>query len=403
MVEPSETPPQFGPSTWLRWLGTLTFLSAAGGFLVEGWTATDTLRRESCWAAVTLGLIVLGIAAARRLRDPAGARIFLGLAAATIPAHFAQVGAETWAYFVEGRSSRVAVMSEVALLFVLAPPLSLGVAALVRKRGVALTALLFVLSSPLLLPTRDANVAAGLAVAELLTLLLLELRTFRHDPALRTLEGMAARALLLVPSGILLVRNAFYPATPIWFAALLTAASLVALALPHVSTMPRGVSQVLEGFGFPGMFVALYLTGMDLRLLGLATSLLALTGTRITAFEPKIFARIGTLVLVITGLGGAIWSSVAFALLVVPVGALHVLAAYQSRSVTLLVCSALAMVAGIVGHLVALVRLPTHDVWLLPAALGMGLLVLASIFERHRTRLDRLRLRLSSHFEEPRP
>src|SRR5882757_1135499 len=198
-AEQLETASKFQPSTWLRWLGTLTFLGAGGGFLVEGWTDAATLRRELAWFVVTLGLTVLGILAARGLRDAAGARIFLGLAAATIPAHFAQVGAETWAYVVEGTSSRLAVVGASALLILLAPPLCLGVSALVRRRGVVLTSLLFALSCPLLLPSRDGDVAAGLAMVELLALVLLELRAFRHDPALQTIEGIAARALLLVP------------------------------------------------------------------------------------------------------------------------------------------------------------------------------------------------------------
>src|SRR5947207_13637040 len=111
-----ETASKFQPSAWLRWLGALTFLAAGGGFLVEGWTDAATLRREIAWSVVTVGLTVLGIVSARRLRDAAGARVFLGLAAATIPAHFAQVGAETWAYFVEGTSSGVAVVAAGVLL-----------------------------------------------------------------------------------------------------------------------------------------------------------------------------------------------------------------------------------------------------------------------------------------------
>ena len=71
-------------SAWLRWLGAITFLCASIGFLVEGWTDTTPFRRELSWAAVTLGLTLLGIFSAQRLRDPAGARLSLGLAAATI-------------------------------------------------------------------------------------------------------------------------------------------------------------------------------------------------------------------------------------------------------------------------------------------------------------------------------
>ena len=69
MIDQPDMPAKFGPSAWLRRLGAVTFLVAGAGFLVEGWTDAGTLRRELSWALVTFCLTVLGILAARRLRE----------------------------------------------------------------------------------------------------------------------------------------------------------------------------------------------------------------------------------------------------------------------------------------------------------------------------------------------
>src|SRR5690349_9851381 len=93
---------RFRPGTWLRWGGAITFLGAGVLFLLEGVDDDGALGRELSWAAITVVLSIFGIVAARAGRDAAGARVLLGLAAATIPAHFAQVGAQIWGFRVDG-------------------------------------------------------------------------------------------------------------------------------------------------------------------------------------------------------------------------------------------------------------------------------------------------------------
>jgi hypothetical protein len=395
---PAPTRHELGASRWLRWIGSLVFVGSAFWFLVEGWTDEGVLGRELAWAGVTLALTVLGILSVRRLRDATGARIFLGLAAATIPAHFAQLGATTWAYWVEGTSSMGALSGALAVVLALAPPLCLGVRALVRRRGLALTALLFALSLPLVVPSRDGHFVAGTALAELGLLVLLELRAFRHDPELATREGIAARALLAAPCAILLLRNAFYASTPFWAASLVAAPSVVLLTLPRVREMGATASRILQACGTVGLLGALCATGMDLRLLGLAASVVILAATRMTDIGPRLLGRIGTGVFVATTGVIAIGWSPLYGLLALAVGALHVLSAYERRSLSQLIATALASVAALAVHLVELVRLPPHGVWIAPAALGIALLWLASLSERHRPTLDRLWLRLVSHF-----
>jgi hypothetical protein len=390
----------FRPSAWLRWLGAVTFLCASIGFLVEGWTDTTPFRRELTWAVVTLGLTLLGILSARRFRDPAGARLLLGLAAATIPVHFAQVGAQVWSLRVEGTRTIGSVVAGMGLLVILAPPLALGASALVRRRGLLLTGLLFALSCPLLLPTRDGTWIALVALLEILTLAALELTVFRRDARFSSLEGVAARALLLVPGLILLVRNAYYPSVDAWVAALFAVPSIAFLTLPRVSALRGAFARGLEVSGIVGLGIAAAMVCHEPYWLGLMLSLVGLLGAHVALAEPRVFACLGVTALALASATVWITPSASHALLIVPVGTLHALFAYHRRSLPFLIASALVTLAGLVGELVRLVRWPGHDFWLLPAALGVTLLILASALERQRPRLERGWMRLRTHFSD---
>ncbi len=124
------TQPRFSVSACLRWLGAALLFGAATTFLVQGWSEVGVLGRELSWAALTLALTLFGIFAVRKLDDAKGARVGLGLAAATIPLHFAEVGGGIWSYRQEGLGSLPALGAAALVLVALAPVLGLGVAAL---------------------------------------------------------------------------------------------------------------------------------------------------------------------------------------------------------------------------------------------------------------------------------
>ena len=119
----------FRPGILLRRLGALTFLGAGVLFLLEGVAESGAIQRELWWAGITVSLSLLGIVAARLGRDPAGARALLGLAAATIPAHFAQVGAQILDYDVDRIGTLPGVVAGCVVLVLIAPPLSIGISA----------------------------------------------------------------------------------------------------------------------------------------------------------------------------------------------------------------------------------------------------------------------------------
>lgn len=393
----------FGPVKLLRWMGTLAMLCAGALFLFEGVEDTAVFRRELLWAAVTVALSVLGILTARGGRDPSSARVLLGLAAATIPVHFAQVGAQIWAH-QEGSeptdSLTIALLGGV-LLLVLGPPLSIGVSALVRGRGVALTALLFLLSAPLLVPTRSGDFAGACAVIAVGVLVALEWSVFRHDPRMKTLEGMSARAMLVAPLVILLLRGAYHPASTGWHAALFVVPSVVLLALPHLVPIPRGAlvqSCAVVGIG-AGCAIAL----RGYEVLGVALALVGLLGTRAVRDEPQLFAWLGAGIFVLDPVLGWAESSLGRALVHLLVGVLFLAGAYRWRSAALVLVSGLGLGLGIAGQLAPLFTLPEHGRWLLVAVLGLLLLGAGTLAERHRERLHMLWLTLSEHFRPSAP
>lgn len=389
---------RFKPGTWLRWIGAITFLGAGVLFLLEGVADAGALRRELSWAGITVVLSLLGIVAARVGRDPAGARVLLGLSAATIPAHFAQVGAQIWGYHVDGTGTLLDVTAGGVVLVALGPPLAVGISALVRGRGLLMTLLLFALSCPLLAPTRDGDVVATLAVGEVLVLLLVERTAFRNDPRMKTREGMSARAMLLVPPSILLVRSAFYPTTALWTAALFVVPSIVLLALPGLTHVRAALARVMQSASVVGLALGLAIAGGQVGWLGLGLSVVGLLGTRASLDEPRVFAQVGTVIFVLSSIAAWVWPSADYALLVVPVGALHVVAAHRARSLPFLAASLAATLAGLVGQLAPVVRFPSHDRWLVAAVVGVALLASASIVERYRAWLERRWSTLAAHF-----
>lgn len=399
-LPPGEAPAprRFAPANVLRWLGAATFLAGGAAYLVEGWTDAGAFSRQVTWAVGTLVMTVLGIVAVRRLRDPIGARVFLGLAAATIPAHFAQLGAAFYGVQVEGVGTWATAVGAAAVLPFLLPPLSLGVSALVRRRGGTLSAAIFVLSLPLLVPTRDPLWIAALAGVQVGAWLGLEAALFRREPLFDSVEGVAARLMLLAPAVIALVRNAFYPMTEVWVAAALACPSVVLLLWPGVRGLESRAWGAVQIAGVLGLAAAACVCVPPALPLALCLATVLLLGSEVVAGRPAVLAWCAAGFLAAGAAASYLEPGLASALAVVPAGSLHVLAAFRRRNARLLVVTTLATIAAAVLHLAGLVRLPRHDLWIPAVALGVLLLTLASLAESRKAQLERVFSRLHRHF-----
>lgn len=374
---------------WLRWLGGATFVAAGIGFLVEGWRATDVLPRQLLWAGFTLALTVLGILSARRFRDPLGARAFLALAAATVPAHHALVGAAIWGYRHDHTCQLEAVLGAALVLVLVAPALALGVSTLVRHQGLRMTFLLFGFCAPLLLPTRDGNVIAALAALELLGLGWLEATAWRHDPRLQTLSGAGLRLLLLAAPTLLLVRNFFYVATDLWIAATLALPAVVLLALPRLVRLPGSFGLLLQALGVALALLAAGVAAPASPVLGLILAVVCWLSAAWLRDATKLLSYLGGACAVGAALAACFTPDWAYALLVLPCGAAATQLAYRRRSAGLLALAAFTTLVGLAGQLGLAVAWPFQGSWSYAAGLGLFLLLLGSLAESRRATVER--------------
>jgi hypothetical protein len=390
----------FAPAQWLRWIGALTFIGAGASFLVEGWTDAGIIKRQILWAAGTLVLTVFGIGVVRRFRDAIGGRVFLGLAAATIPAHFAQLGSALYAARSSGAGElgSIAVAGVIALL--LLPPLALGMSALIRRRGRTLTLLMFIASAPLVIPSREPAFVALLSAAQVGAWLLLEATLFKRDELFGSPEGAAARAMLLLPVTIMLVRNGFHDSGNVWIASTIACPSLLALVWPRIQQHDKlAPVQVL---GLTGLFIALPIFGLATLSLLLALSVVLLLGSELVAHKPVSLAWFA----IVFFAGAAFFAygehTWATSLAIIPLGTIHALGAFRRRNASLFGASVLTTVTGTIAQLVQLVVMPKHDVWIAGAALGVTLLTLASLLDNQKARVQQLAARLQAHFRTER-
>jgi hypothetical protein len=389
-------PSSFAPAQWLRWIGALTFIGAGASFLVEGWTDAGVIKRQILWAVGTLVLTTLGIGVVRRFQDATGGRVFLGLAAATIPAHFAQLGSALYAArsSIAGELGSIAIAGGIAVL--LLPPLALGMSALIRRRGRTLTLLMFVASAPLVIPSRDPALIALLSAAQVGAWLLLEATLFKRDELFSSLEGAAARVMLLVPVTIMLVRNGFHDSGNLWIASTIACPSLVALFWPKIQQ--RENLAVVQVLGLAGLFIALPIFGLPTLTLLLALSAVLLLGSELVSARPVILAWGSSLFFAAAAVfayGEHTWAT---SLAIIPYGTIHALAAFRRRNATLFGAAVLTTLTGAVAQLVELVVMPKHDVWIAGAALGVSLLALASLLDNQKARVQQIAARLQAHF-----
>ncbi len=219
--EPSTNKAELYPRI-LRWVGAGILGVAALCFMVSGWVQGSPLVRTGSFLGFTALLTGAGIFCAYRWREDKGARTFLALACAFLPANFAQLGALIYAEVHGSTGYNVGmrkiftftqvgelplIVAGLISLVVLVPVAYTGFSALARTGAKKMTALFLGANALLLLPWRDANVVALLGAGMVAVLVFADRKWFAKESALRTWDGVAMRTLLFTPVGLLLARN----------------------------------------------------------------------------------------------------------------------------------------------------------------------------------------------------
>ena len=391
---------QLAIGRFFRWAGVLALVSAGIAFLVEGWTDPHLLPRQLAWAGITLALVVSGVLSARRFRDPLGARVCLGLAAATIPLHFAQLGGALFELHRDGLATPSSVLLSGCIVLLLVPVLALGGAALVRRWAVPFTLVLFALGCPLLLTTRAGDAIAWFGLAELSVLVSLDLLVLSRRADLEGLEGAAVRALLCLPLFILLGRNAPHEMTRLWFAALFaTPGALLLLGARRIDETRgfRAFAEVLAG-ALLALAGCLASASWSAGPVAVATALIAVVALSRNTRQMQGVGWCGTLALggaVVTGFAA---SSHFATCLGIAVSAGYVALAYRRRALGWCAANACVAFGLAAGLLVSLIAVPVYFGWLLPAVVGLLMLVLGSSVQSPHSRGGRAWASLTEHF-----
>lgn len=205
----------------LRGFGGLTLLAAVATVMFQHWEGATDVFKYLVLLGVTATLPVVALMSGIGLREGRGARTLFGLALTVVPAHFSILGGIVYSQWI---ASDVAATMPGPLVWAATDPMTAGwvvglgllvlvpltfvsFTVLARSRRRTLTAIFLAANGALLIPFREpwfvGVVASALAVAVIVT----ERRHLSSAPALRTLDGLWARALLPVPLVIVMARQ----------------------------------------------------------------------------------------------------------------------------------------------------------------------------------------------------
>ncbi|MEM7169104.1 MAG: hypothetical protein AAF530_02990 [Pseudomonadota bacterium] len=224
-----------------RWLGAGAVAASGLLYLLQGIEHIDEALRNWIYLGLMAVMVGGGVVCRLSLKDAKSARLFFALAVAVIPVQFAQLGGMihellatggtlSWFDFSGVTMANTVLVGGVSLLL-LGPVAYAGFSVLARGEALRLTTAFSALNGLLLIPARDSSLGAAMLVGMVLASLFFERRYFaaKSSPVVfRTIEGVGIRSLFLLPLAIAAVRFGLHVDALWGYCAL---AGLVGLAL----------------------------------------------------------------------------------------------------------------------------------------------------------------------------
>ena len=210
----------------LRWAGGGALVLSAIHFMMSGRYDMNSLSAHYLFLGLNAFLCVLGVASSSYFKEVKTARTFITLSLAMVPSQMAQLGA-----FIHSRMSQVRgnipEMMELSLpdgvnllllagisLVILLPIIYLGFSILFRSQKRVLSLNFMVSSLAILLPFREHHFVGPLLIA----ILAINFLCLKSLPQQRTFEANVSKALIFIPSAIIMGRNLLYPNSGLFWA-----------------------------------------------------------------------------------------------------------------------------------------------------------------------------------------
>jgi hypothetical protein len=397
----------------LRVVGSVLVIAAASTFMLQRWHQGNDLLRYGMLLTHTALLAVAAYVCGVRVRESRGARTFLALLLAAVPANFAVLGGLVYSQFrwdphvvqLPSYATWVAPSPALALgaclvaVLVLAPLCLVAFLALARCEARLLTLAFVGGNLVILLPIREPDCVAAMAGLLGLGILLVDIARLHPKSAMVTLEGRLARAMLAVPPVLIVARciHLYHPT--------LLLAGVVGLVLAHAlytaARRTHADGNAREGLlGGSACFALLGWGCCALELhdvLNLPASakvpLLVLPAAALLFWYSLGSPHGGKVYRLLASLGAFGMTSVNLlvypewlsSLSVLVVGVALLTHGAATRSAPALVSGAASLLIGLGYHVWFAMRFEGFA-WVALSVLGVGLIVMASYVERHRSR-----------------
>jgi hypothetical protein len=412
----------------VRWIGAAILICSSLSFLLQRWVGLDSLIRYHSFLGFTLVLSIAGIFCGIYLKETKGARTFLAIATAFLPAHFIQLGALVFSRYIEnhqelftGYSSYVRNLAiytapstlSVAVTMVLAaavliPIAYLGFSSLARCEAKRLTALYLATNALLLIPTRDGIYVAAIALVGITIAGFADSLLFSNASALKTKEGRVARFLTIVPTFLLIGRSlVLYPSHTLLFSSALamtfvamfyfvpklTSSESVGSFFQAISMAPAALAWglFLDGtifvtpnamfFDYPIQILLIPFLAVPMAVFLVFISFLCISsGENYRKVAATISAPAGVMQLLV-------FPGIASATFCIVVSAITLIFAFTFENKATFIGGAISLAIGLFYHLVYAVDALSISPWLTLAIAGTSLVVFASYFEKNQAKL----------------
>lgn len=395
--------------TAMRIMGAGVLICATVAFLMQQSSSWSDSGRFFLFLGFSTALGMLGYITGVKMEEAKGARTFLLVLAAVIPAHFCQLGGLIYSGmgFVAPLGAptqliwqTVDIASALAVTglgtLVLLPLTLLAFGVLARKHSGIVTFQYLAFSALLLLPVRDPNFIAAIVLCGAAIALWADLHVYSQCSTLKTFEGRVVRSLMFAPVVLLIARTAFLYGRTTFFEGLIAAGFAVAFCgiLPRYTTN-RHTSGVLQAIGAAPTLVAwynltavfnemFYIEMLSHSIYGFTLSGILFLQSRYAVVGRSLLSTLSSIVLLCTGIFNMTGSpDLSSAVIAMVAGIGVTLSAFFNRHQWLAVFGVLTAVGGIVQQVKLSMVYYSMNPWMILAATGIALVFGSSYLEKY--------------------
>ncbi len=394
----------------LRWSGSIILAAAALAFMYQGIYSFSPMTRHWIMLAVCLLLGLFGMVTGNLLKEEKGARLFLGLAAASFPVLSSQLGAMFFSMFGSPpagmpqplvftltNSSMLLLVTGITLMIII-PMSHLAFRILARPHAGILTIMYTLANLCMLIPLRLDFWISTIIILVTGALFWADSGRLRKDFRLDSFEGHASRLMLAGPPAVMIGRSFFYPMDPAYYGIMLLVAGtcftfywgrVARKNWARRTNRTAGLTAIAAGWWicFTQILGSFDIGDAAAVYLGLLPLAAALAGhSFITSGKTARYQRMAAALTALAGVIAAHCSQAtipASVMAVATAAAILVLGTLVAEKPVLFIGGSAGLIG--LGNLIILAfRMHIGHAWLVLAIIGIGIMLGASLIETRR-------------------